>query len=83
MIVKMLSRGFQESLWKASMKTNFLFPSCYAGAVYKAADLTQGFKVKRFLVKDMNIFPIDVSCLLVLELRGVDSHHDYCIVNRL
>lgn len=31
------------------------------GAVYKAADLTAGFKVKRFLVKDLNLFPIDVS----------------------
>jgi len=31
------------------------------GAVYKAADLTAGFKVKRFLVKDLNLFPVDVS----------------------
>lgn len=32
------------------------------GAVYKAAELTAGFKVKRFLIKDLNLFPIDVSC---------------------
>ena len=31
------------------------------GAVYRAADLTTGFKVKRFLIKDVNMFPIDVS----------------------
>jgi len=31
------------------------------GSVYKAADLAKGFKVKRFLIKDLNNFPIDVS----------------------
>lgn len=31
------------------------------GAVYKAADLTAGFKVKRFIVKDLNMYPIDVE----------------------
>lgn len=31
------------------------------GAVYRAADLTTGFKVKRFLIKDVNMFPVDVS----------------------
>lgn len=31
------------------------------GAVYKGADLTAGFKVKRFLVKDLNLFPVDVQ----------------------
>ena len=41
------------------------------GAVYKAADLTAGFKVKRFLVKDLNLFPIDVSIVLFLLLGQV------------
>lgn len=36
------------------------------GAVYKAADLTAGFKVKRFLVKDLNLFPIDVSAIYII-----------------
>eukprot|EP00112_Aurelia_sp_Birch-Aquarium-sp1_P011540 Seg2425.2 transcript_id=Seg2425.2/GoldUCD/mRNA.D3Y31 product="Hypoxia up-regulated protein 1" protein_id=Seg2425.2/GoldUCD/D3Y31 len=31
------------------------------GAVYRAADLTTGFKVKRFLIKDVNMYPVDVS----------------------
>ena len=31
------------------------------GAVYKAASLMAGFKVKRFIVKDLNIYPIDVQ----------------------
>lgn len=31
------------------------------GAVYKAADLATGFKVKKFVIKDAVIFPIQVS----------------------
>merc|ERR1712192_140396 len=31
------------------------------GAVYKAADLSTGFKVKKFLTKDAVVFPIDVD----------------------
>ena len=31
------------------------------GAVYKAADLSNGFKVKKFLTKDAVLFPIQVS----------------------
>merc|ERR1739848_59678 len=31
------------------------------GAVYKAASLMAGFKVKRFLVKDLNMYPVDVQ----------------------
>lgn len=30
------------------------------GAVYKAADLSQGFKVKKFITKDAVLFPIQV-----------------------
>merc|ERR1711981_903928 len=35
--------------------------SAAMGAVYKAADLSTGFKVKKFLTKDAVIFPIDVN----------------------
>ena len=31
------------------------------GAVYKAADLSTGFKVKKFLTKEGVLFPIDVD----------------------
>jgi len=31
------------------------------GAVYKAASLMAGFKVKRFIVKDLNMYPVDVQ----------------------
>merc|ERR1711902_194384 len=31
------------------------------GAVYKAADLSSGFKVKKFITRDAVIFPIDVN----------------------
>lgn len=30
------------------------------GAAYKAADLSQGFKVKKFITKDAILFPIQV-----------------------
>lgn len=33
------------------------------GAVYKAADLSNGFKVKKFFTKDAVVFPIQVSCM--------------------
>ena len=34
--------------------------STNAGAVYQAANLGKGFKVKKFLVKDANVYPIQV-----------------------
>ncbi|XP_015183602.1 PREDICTED: hypoxia up-regulated protein 1 isoform X2 [Polistes dominula] len=34
--------------------------SAALGAVYKAADLSQGFKVKKFITKDAVIFPIQI-----------------------
>merc|ERR1712025_1030987 len=37
------------------------------GAVYKAADLSTGFKVKKFLTKDAVVFPIDVDFSRALE----------------
>lgn len=34
-----------------------------AGAVYQAANLGKGFKVKKFLVKEANIYPVQV-CMM-------------------
>ena len=34
--------------------------SAALGAVYQAAHLSKGFRVKKFLVKDANVFPIEV-----------------------
>lgn len=31
------------------------------GAAYKAADLSQGFKVKKFITKDAILFPIQIT----------------------
>lgn len=31
------------------------------GAAYKAADLSQGFKVKKFITKDTVLFPIEIT----------------------
>jgi hypoxia up-regulated 1 len=39
------------------------------GAVYKAADLSNGFKVKKFLTKDAVLFPIQVSCFSAISRR--------------
>ncbi len=33
------------------------------GAVYQAAYASKGYKVKKFYTKDLNIYPIVVSCL--------------------
>jgi len=41
--------------------------SAAMGAVYRAADLSTGFKVKKFLTKDAVIFPIDVDFERVLD----------------
>ena len=35
--------------------------SAALGAAYQAAYLSKGFKVKTFLIKDANIYPIQVS----------------------
>ena len=37
------------------------------GAVYKAADLGTGFKVKKFLTKDAVLYPIQVSVGFINE----------------
>merc|ERR1719244_613216 len=45
--------------------------SAAMGAVYRAADLSTGFKVKKFLTKDAVMFPIDVD--FTRELEGEDD----------
>merc|ERR1712061_601330 len=41
--------------------------SAAMGAVYKAADLSTGFKVRKFLTKDAVVFPIDVDFSRALD----------------
>merc|ERR1712061_722223 len=41
--------------------------SAAMGAVYKAADLSTGFRVKKFLTKDAVVFPIDVDFARALD----------------
>lgn len=38
------------------------------GAAYRAADLSKGFKVKQFHVRDAVLFPIQVSILLFYSI---------------
>ena len=40
----------------------------FIGAVYQAAELGKGFKVKKFVVKDANVYPIQVCVDLVFWL---------------
>jgi len=41
------------------------------GAAYKAADLSNGFKVKAFITKDATLFPIQV-CYIIYNLYCID-----------
>merc|ERR1711970_1093703 len=45
--------------------------SAAMGAVYRSADISTGFKVKKFLTKDAVMFPIDVD--FTRELEGEDD----------
>jgi hypoxia up-regulated 1 len=38
------------------------------GAAYKAADLSNGFKVKPFITKDATLFPIQVNYFILCNL---------------
>lgn len=40
-----------------SLSSAYVF---HLGAVYQAAELGKGFKVKKFVVKDANVYPIQV-----------------------
>lgn len=37
------------------------------GAVYKAADISTGFKVKKFINKDAVLFPVQVKFLSIIK----------------
>merc|ERR1719445_1337737 len=53
--------------------------SAAMGAVYRAADLSTGFKVKKFLTKDAVLFPIDVDFERVVsseESTGTGSEEE-------
>lgn len=39
------------------------------GAVYKAADLSTGFKVKKFITRDAVLFPIQVQYCVIIYCR--------------
>lgn len=72
----------QELLLKHSGKTELgksinTDEAAALGAVYKGADLTAGFKVKRFIVKDLNLYPIDVK----FE-RTSSENNEIRIINR-
>ena len=43
------------------------FSPCGVGAVYQAAELGKGFKVKKFVVKDANVYPIQVCVIFFLS----------------
>merc|ERR1712112_772975 len=45
--------------------------SAAMGAVYRSADISTGFKVKKFLTKDAVLFPIDVD--FTREIEGEDE----------
>jgi len=52
--------------------------SAAMGAVYKAADLSSGFKVKKFITKEAVVFPVDVTFERELE----DSEGEFKKVKR-
>ena len=54
--------------------------SAAMGAVYKAADLSTGFKVKKFLTKEAVVFPIDVD--FAREFENEDGERGVKIVKR-
>jgi len=62
--VQELLQGFLGQELGKSLNTD---ESAAMGAVYRAADLSTGFKVKKFLTKDTVLFPIDVDFERVLE----------------
>ena len=47
------------------------------GAVYQAAHLGKGFKVKKFVIKDANLYPIQV---LTLKEKNMEFFLGYFII---
>merc|ERR1719209_769891 len=66
-VQELLTEYVKQELGK-SLNTD---ESAAMGAVYKAADISTGFKVKKFLTKDAVLFPIDVD--FTRELEGEDD----------
>jgi len=44
------------------------------GASYQAAHLSKGYKVKKFAIKDANLFPIQVILFLLVMLEVLSDH---------
>jgi len=57
-VQEMLSKAMGKEELGKSINTD---EAAALGAVYQAASLTSGFKVKRFIVKDLNMYPVDVQ----------------------
>jgi len=57
-VQEMISKSMGKEELGKSINTD---EAAALGAVYKAASLMAGFKVKRFIVKDLNLYPVDVQ----------------------
>lgn len=49
--------------------------SAAMGAVYRSADISTGFKVKKFLMKDAVLLPIDVDFARVIDTEEASGEH--------
>ena len=54
--------------------------SAALGAVYQAAHLSKGFRVKKFLVKDANVYPIEVR-YKNLNSRNERRERKFIVIN--
>merc|ERR1719419_642762 len=68
-VQELLSQYVGQELGK-SLNTD---ESAAMGAVYRSADISTGFKVKKFLTKDAVIFPIDVDFSREIEAEDETS----------
>ncbi|KAF2362863.1 Heat shock protein 70 family [Trinorchestia longiramus] len=60
-----------QKLWGRELSRNINADEAAAmGAVYRAADMGQGFKVKTFHVKETNLYPIEVEFDRMTEQEG-------------
>merc|ERR1711990_1320279 len=57
--------------------------SAAMGAVYRSADISTGFKVKKFLTKDAVVFPIDVDFSRALEPDEENSENTEVTLKRI
>ncbi|XP_065353221.1 hypoxia up-regulated protein 1 isoform X1 [Cloeon dipterum] len=77
----------QEALTKATgvtLSKNINADEAAAmGAVYKAADLSSGFKVKRFITKDAVLYPIQVVFERKLDTEGTPENPVFKTVKRM